>query len=338
MGRAPAAGRAARTLRLGARLFAAASLLATPACREIVDYSDTPPPGSRAPIVWERTPGLAGEAILSLRVDQTGILYAGTEGGKLFRSVTDGNDWTALPLPVAGGAITAIIVDPLRRIFVANDIHGILESLDGGATWFGINGGLEDTAIYALAYLPSGELVAGSARGDVSVTGNGSLTWTTTLSLARPVTSFLVRSSGEIYAASWGGGVYRFSEAESAAVTVNAGLEDLFVNVLHSSLSGYLFAGTRTSGAFRTEPEHPFWQNSGGGSIDRRVIAFRTTQFGEIFAGTGAGIFLSTDAGLHWMHLAEGIGSREVRALSVNESATVFAGTGDGVYRSIRTD
>ncbi len=321
-----------------AALLVAIAVCCAPSCREIVDYTDSPPPGSQAPIVWERTTGLSGEAVLSLRVDQTGILYAGTEGGKLFRSVTDGNDWTPLPLPFAEGAVTAIIVDPLRRIFVASDIHGVVESLDGGSTWFRINGGLVDTAIYALAYLPSGGLIAGSARGRISVTGSGSLDWTTTFSLARPVTSVLVRSSGEIYAAAWGGGVYRFAEADSTAAPVNAGLADLYVNVLHSSLNGYIFAGTRTSGAYRSEPDNLFWQNSGGGSIDREVIALRTTQFGEIFAGTGAGIFFSTDAGLRWTKLDGGIGSREVRALAVNENATVFAGTADGVWRSVRVD
>lgn len=319
-------------------LLIAVALCSAPSCREIVDYTDSPPPGSEASIVWERTSGLPGEAVLSLRVDQTGILYAGTEGGKLFRSVTDGNDWSPLPLPFADGAITAIIVDPLRRIFVANDIHGVWESLDGGSTWFAINSGLGDTAVYALAYLPSGGLIAGSARGHISATGNGSLDWTTMFSLARPVTSILVSSSGEIYAAAWGGGVYRFAEGDSTAAPVNSGLADLYVNVLHASLSGYLFAGTRTDGAYRSEPENLFWQSSGGGSIDREVIAFRTTQFGEIFAGTGAGIFYSTDAGLRWTKLDGGIGSREVRALSVNENATVFAGTADGVWRSVRVD
>ena len=324
--------------RAAASLLACWCLAAGPACREIIDYDDGSPPGSRVSIVWERTNGLAGEAILALRVDQTGILYAGTESGKIFRSVTDGNDWSPVLLPTADGAITAIITDPLRRIFVANDIHGVFESIDAGVSWSPINGGLEDTAIYALAYLPSGALVAGSARGDVSVTGSGVPIWSRKFSFARTVTSLLVLSSEEIYAAAWSAGIYRFGELGAAAEAVNAGLQDLYVNALHSGASGYLFAGTRTGGVFRSDLGDIFWQNTGGGSISREVIAFRTSQYNELFAGTGTGIFISADAGLHWTKLDAGIGSQEVRALAINGNATVFAGTIDGVYRSIRLD
>ncbi len=307
-------------------------------CREIVEYDDTPPPGSGAPIVWERTGGPDGEAILALRVDPLGILYAGAESGRLFRSVTDGGDWARMDLPVTDGAITAIIVDPLRRIFLANDVHGVLVSNDGGATWSEMNEGLTDTAIYALAYLPSGGLVAGSARGDLCVTGGGDSLWSRIFSATRPVTSLLVMSTSEIYAGVWSGGVVRFGVQGGSTEAVNAGLQDLYVNAIYSGSSGYLFAGTRSSGVYRSPFDTVFWQNTGAGSISREVNAFRTSQFGEIFAGTGTGVYLSTDAGLQWMKLDTGLGSQEVRALAINETGTVFAGTVDGVYRSVRLE
>jgi ligand-binding sensor domain-containing protein len=305
-------------------------------CREVVLYDDPPSGGTATPITWERTAGPSGESVLSLRTDQSGVLYAGTQSGRLYRTVTDGSSWTRIPLPYDGGAITAVVVDPVRRIFVANDVHGVYASIDGGASWLPFNDGLPDSAIYALAYLPGGSLIAGSGRGNLSVAAGGTAAWRRTWSFPRPVMSILPASGDGFYASVWGSGAYRFTAADSVPSTVNAGLPDLFINVLHSGAGGYYFAGTRNAGVFRTDPGQMFWQEAGGGSISRDVAALRTSVYGEVFAGTGTGVYLSTDAGARWMKLDVGIGSREVRALAINENVRVFAGTADGVYRSVR--
>lgn len=307
-------------------------------CREMVQYEDVPSGGTVAPLSWERTPGLTGEAILSLRADQAGVLYAGTESGRLYRTVTDGDAWNLLPLPTAGGAITAIIVDPVRRIYVANDVHGIYASFDGGASWISFNGGLQDTAVYSLAYLTGGSLAAGSGHGHLSIADPSATGWRRRFTFTRPVTSILPLSSEELWVSVWGSGVYRFTGADSVPVSVNSGLPDSYVNVLHYGAGGFLFAGTRSAGVARSDPGEVFWQDAGGGSVSRNVAALRTSIYGELFAGTTAGVYLSLDAGLHWSRPDAGIGSREVRALAINENARVFAGTADGVYRSIRRD
>lgn len=314
-----------------------AALLLLAGCREVISYEDTQTPGTGAPIVWERT-GPAGEAILALRTDQAGILYAGSESGRLFRSVTDGDQWSSIALPYTDGAITTIIVDPLHRLYVANDVHGVFLSIDGGTTWSQPNAGLTDTSIYAMIYLAGGTILTGSARGRLSSIGPGSTVWSERFSLSRPITSLLALSSQEVFASAWGSGIYMFGPSDTTASPVNTGLQDLYVNVIHSGPSGYLFTGTRSSGIFRSDPAAIFWQSTGGGSINREVITLRTSQYGELFAGTAAGVYLSTDKGLHWTRLDGGLGSQEVRALTINAAGRVFAGTIDGVYRSVRTD
>lgn len=307
-------------------------------CRQIVDYVDPLPPDADQRIVWERAGGLQGEAILALRIDNVGTILAGTESGKLYRSVTGGNDWTPIPLPVQDGAVSSILVDPTRRMYVANDIHGVFQSNDGGQTWSHSISGMEDTSIYSLAYLPSGKLIAGSARGYVYFPGSGALSWEARFSLARPVTALLVLSSEDVFAATWSSGVYRFGEFSPAVIQVNTGLPDLYLNSLHVSGGGFLFAATRNSGVYRSEATDIFWQSVGGGSIGREIHVFRTSQYGELFAGTATGVYISYDRGVRWYKLDAGIGSREVRALAIDDAATVYAGTADGVYRSIRLD
>jgi ligand-binding sensor domain-containing protein len=321
-------------LGLAALAIAAGGLCA---CREVIEYDDVLPPGADAPIAWEPT-GPAGEGILALRIDQAGVLYAGSESGKLFRSVTDGDEWSPVILPHGDGAVTSIVPDPLGRLFVTNDVHGVYLSIDGGVTWSQANAGLTDTSIYAMTYVAGGTLLVGSARGRVSGISPGGTVWTERFSIARPVTFLQAVSSQEVFAASWGSGIIRFGPSDSTAVTLNAGLQDLFVNVVYPGPGGYLFAGTRSAGVYRSDPGSIFWQNAGGGSISREVIALRATSYGELFAGTATGVFVSTDQGIHWTHLTGGIGAQEVRALAAGDGGRVFAGTAGGVYRSVRTE
>lgn len=318
--------------------FAVIIAAAAAGCREVVQYEDNPGGGggTTAAITWERTAGPGGEAVLSLRSDGAGVVYAGTESGRLYRTVTDGNAWTNLPLPYSGGAVTAILLDAFRTIYVANDVHGIVASADGGANWVPFNPGLADTAVYALAIFPGGTLAAGTASGLVSIVRPGSATWTTIHAFPRAVTSLLPMSAEEFYVAVWGSGVFHFSSPDSAPAAANAGLPDFFVNALHFGAGGRLYAGTRNSGLYRSEPETVFWQDGGGGTVSRNVVALRTSQFGELFAATGTGVFYSTDGGAQWTGPGAGIGIQEVRALSIDENARVYAGSVDGVYRSVR--
>ena len=195
-----------------------------------------------------------------------------------------------MDLPVTDGAITAIIVDPLRRIFLANDVHGVLESNDGGATW-----SADERRPHRHGHLRAGLPPERRPRRRERPgrperhRGRRLALDEETSPLARPVTSLLVMSTSEIYAAVWSAGVVRFGEQGGSTEAVNAGLQDLYVNALYSGSSGYLFAGTRSSGVFRSRFDTVFWQNTGAGSISREVNAFRTSQFGEIFAGTRNG-------------------------------------------------
>lgn len=320
--------------------LAAISLWIAWNCREVVHYEDDGGGGgggTTPAITWEKTAGPTGEAILALRSDFAGVVWAGSESGQLYRTVTDGATWNAVTLPYSGGAVTAIVVDPLARIYVANDVHGIYASLDGGSSWSPYNAGLTDSAVYTLAYLSDGSLACGGATGALFST-RGSSGWSRLAQFNRPITSVIAIAGGALYVSLWGGGVQRYDFSDTAAAAINPGLSDLFINVLHAGAGGYLYAGSRSTGAFRTSPDTVFWQGAGGASLSHNVIAMRTTQFGELFAGTGTGVYLSYDAGLHWSGPGAGLGIQEVRALAVDENARVFAGTVAGVYRSVRHD
>lgn len=80
-----------------------------------------------------------------------------------------------------------------------------------------------------------------------------------------------------------------------------------------------------------------FWQQTNGPTIGY-IKSLAANGAGHIFAGTGAGVFRSTDNGDHWTPINEGLTSPPIWSLAINSNGYLFAGTsGGGVYRSIRS-
>jgi hypothetical protein len=94
--------------------------------------------------VWT-SHGPNGGIVESFAVDPTSpfTIYAGTDGGGVFKSVDGGGSWSALPagIPtVSGTIITGLVVDPATPSNVYASLTlgidgGILRSTDGGAHW-----------------------------------------------------------------------------------------------------------------------------------------------------------------------------------------------------------
>ncbi len=78
-----------------------------------------------------------------------------------------------------------------------------------------------------------------------------------------------------------------------------------------------------------------FWQQTNG-PFGGTVNALAINSNGEIFAGTGAGVFRSSDNGDNWTQINTGLTNTDVFALAFNSDGQVFAGTrGGGVFRSV---
>jgi photosystem II stability/assembly factor-like uncharacterized protein len=67
-------------------------------------------------------------------------------------------------------------------------------------------------------------------------------------------------------------------------------------------------------------------------SITVQALALNSSR--HIFAGTGRGVFRSTDDGDSWTLFNDGLTSKDVRSLAVNSSGHIFAGTTGAIFRS----
>jgi hypothetical protein len=69
-------------------------------------------------------------------MDKGGYLFAGTRGGKIYRSTNDGATWiTVYQSSVPNSIISSITEDEYGYIYAANTYEGILRSTNRGSSW-----------------------------------------------------------------------------------------------------------------------------------------------------------------------------------------------------------
>jgi hypothetical protein len=151
----------------------------------------------------------------------------------------------------------------------------------------------------------------------------------------------LLVSNSEIFAGTYGGGVFRSQDNGSSWSTANIGLTDTGggdtnVSALTTS-ANFLLAGANSGpapgGLFSSPSDGYQWSAVDFGSSSNYILSFAGID-NYVFAGTqGGGIFRSTDAGIHWTAVNLGLQSLVVTALIIN-GTMVFAGTSSGVFFS----
>jgi photosystem II stability/assembly factor-like uncharacterized protein len=112
---------------------------------------------------WSRvTEGLTTQNTLSLAIDQSDVLYAGTFGGGLFRSTDVGDHWTQRSIGLMDTVVRTIAVDPCGDVY-AGTYDGVFRSTNQGMNWSFV--GLSTTTVWSIAIHSSGGILAGSATG-----------------------------------------------------------------------------------------------------------------------------------------------------------------------------
>lgn len=84
------------------------------------------------------------------------VLYAGTQGGGIFKSVNGAATWTSASRGLAGFAVYALAVHPRNpEIVYAGSLGGgVFKSVDGGAHWAPSGSGIPTTSVFSLAIDP----------------------------------------------------------------------------------------------------------------------------------------------------------------------------------------
>ncbi len=236
--------------------------------------------------------GLSNKYIEALAVIGTNV-FAGTDGGGVYRSTNNGTSWTAVNTGLTNNRVFALAVSG-TNLFAGTSGGGIFRSADNGANWTEVNSGLSSGAISdVLALAVSGTNLFAATYGGVFLTTNNGSSWTA-VNTGLPKTDIrgIMVSGTNIFAGVFIDGVYISNNNGTSWTATNTGLPGMIPHALVSGGSTILFVGD----------------------------------------ANGGGVFLSKNNGTSWTAANTGLNNKFVEALAII-GTNIYAGTDGGVWK-----
>jgi uncharacterized protein (TIGR03437 family) len=291
----------------------------------------------------------------AIAVDSTGAAYiAGTTDSvdfplvhslqpsigarPLWKSTDGGNTWAPLDnLPFA--YLQALAPDPTApgTLYAGASDAGMFKTVDGGATWTGIDQGIADPQIYALALDPVNPTVlyAGGGSGNGNTAGSGTLyrstdsgaNWSLVDSFFFNVTQLALDplQPPNVYAIDTFGGVktadagatwnpFAFPGGDIGSIAVDPNTEG---TVYAYSVYGTIgpFPGSQATQVFRSMDGAASWQPLSATPGPPGLVVDPSTNPATIYAGTSA---RSNNAGLTWTPLTAPFGIATATAMAAD--------------------
>jgi photosystem II stability/assembly factor-like uncharacterized protein len=315
------------------------------------------------------TSGLSGDTITAFAAKGT-QLFAVTSSGKVFRSSDNGDSWSPISTVPAEEQVTFFTsITFIDNYMFAGTSNGVYRSTDNGEHWTAANDGMIYRRVNALHTL-GGDLFAGTGGGIYRSSNQGE-SWTDLNSgmknaniraLVMDETKMYASTMTGIYLSGDGGENWEpfleigpiFSLAYTTEYFYAGSWSHLFItsrsstnwNHIHyppdsinricslASRDNIVYMGTEGGGLFRVNNYGPtFWESLQIGFQNTPVNCL-VFDGATIYAGTGTGVYSSSNGGLSWTTLNEGLTDLDITALTF-KGADLFAGTGSkGVFRS----
>ncbi|MBA4252159.1 MAG: hypothetical protein C0425_09495 [Chlorobiaceae bacterium] len=190
-----------------------------------------------------------------------------------------------------------------------------------------INSSMDVDFVWSLATANNGNIVAATEKGVfTSVDGSN---WTNTGIFGIDVRSIVKTASGELFAATWGFGIYRSIDNGMSWSVANGGLTSMLITSVVQAPNGKLFAASFDGGVFRSDDNGNNWNKLN--FEFEKVYSLGVTSNNIIIAGTfGDGVYRSVDNGSSWMKTAEGLTSDHIYSIQVDSRNNIFVNTYTG--------
>jgi choice-of-anchor A domain-containing protein/uncharacterized repeat protein (TIGR01451 family) len=272
---------------------------------------------------------LSGEMILALLDDNQGNMFAGTLGGKIYKSTDGGTSWVRINENMNAIYIWTLVKNSSGDLFAGTEL-GIFKSASG--TDWNITS-LSDKDVRTMKIDNLGNIFAGVWGYGVYKSADDGLTWLPRNSgLISVAVHSLTISGSSIYAATLDLGLYKSTDGGES--WMNTSLDYMYVWSLGKTSAGTLFAGTYGNGLYRSTDNGDSWHK-----INNLVASFIyhivVDNDNNIFVSSWTGgVFASSDNGDTWNGL--GMPGARVSSLMANGSSSyIYAGTEDGrLFRS----
>ena len=286
---------------------------------------------------WYPTKGPNGGRILSF-AEKTGILFAGTEGGGVFRSYNQGSNWEVVNdgIPVGEGITGYKIYSILTTssyIFIGTSKEGrIFRSSDEGDNWSQVyESSVLSNITLCLSYTAGGPILAGlDGTGIIRSTDNGG-TWSTTSLTNNNIRQMVVANNGDVLAAS-NTGIFKSTDDGDTWALSNNGLTNTNIIALNKNTLGVLFCVTVNNKFFKSTDNGNNWIDLGFMPANP-TYCISSNSSNVLYAGTLYGLYKSTNDGSTWTE--DSLDNIAISTLHFNSSNDLFVGTNsEGLFRS----
>jgi len=307
--------------------------------------------------------GLDAGDITALVIDPstsgaTAVLYAGTNGGGVYKSTDGGTTWTQMNNFLGNVFITSLAVHPTTTSTVfAGTSNGLYKSTDGGATWSQTSlvnkpcpsCGTNAYSVSSVTFAPSAPstMFVTSPSSSTARSTDGGSTWTVLNSFGSGnVVAVDPTNANIVYL----GGNFSMQKSTDGGTCATASNCTNASSGLNGSVTGIAILPATPTTLYASTTAGFYISTNGAGQWNASNTGMTATQLGTLalskntpstlytatqFAGTPSTIqvYTSTNSGASWTAITNGgVSNRPSNVLAIDPttSATVYSGTGGG--------
>jgi len=272
---------------------------------------------------WQEVRGFGAGEIVYTMVYSNNAIYAGTWGGKIYKSTNNGQTWTVINKGMNVGFIWSLQISG-SYIFAATEA-GVYKY--DGSSWTITS--LTGTDVHALASY-NGTIYAGTWGLGVFKSEDNRSTWSPInngFGFNLLIQSLSVNAAGEIFVGTAGDGLYKSSDNGASFTKLTGGYE--FIWALGITSSNTVFAGSYGDGLYSSHDGGATFTKINSLSVPF-IYSIVVDASGKIYVTSWAsGVYTSTDNGSTWTSM--GMGGLGVSSLMVSKNSdNVFVGTKEG--------
>ncbi len=286
-----------------------------------------------------------GEApsIQTLAVTPDGVVYAGSFGMGLFRSLDRGQSWEALNRGLTDPFLLCLAVVPGQHVYAGTMRGGVYRLSLQGKQWESISPGLEDTEVKSFL-VHDGQVYAGTGQGVYRWVDSKHQWLKTGVGLDKVlVPGLAMMDDGRLLAATSGKGLHhvqlgqagpsKWIDSQSVFVDPKERLPHRYIRVIAVNHAQHIFLGTQDGGIFRSTDRGVSWasvsRNLPNDSI-RGIVPIQR----DIVVATGKGIFRWKHDEQQWIEMNEGLTRLAIQSLTIAGTGDWYVGNSSGAFRS----
>lgn len=290
--------------------------------------------------VWvERNFGLAHQGSIKQFCGRDSDIYAATGENGVFKSISQGADWTAVNSGLGQYPyMYSIHFWSEGYVFAGTNDGDLYRSVNNGMNWENV---LSFTGMlnFVSSIIEDGQgvLYAGSGTNEIHKSTNGGSDWERIDNglVDGLIWCLAADTDGNLYAGTHNNGVYRSSDGANWE-QMNTGLDILDIHVLKVDDRGAIWAGcSQNAGLYKSTDNGNSWYSV---NMEQNPPIFFDICFvgDELYAATSRGVLLVNEEEETWEYVNEGIsGGLTLNALYFDKFGYLYAGSEDGnIYRS----